>query len=187
MAGHAKFLAVYDAPFWREQGLSGDLLSARGPLAEMHDATPNSGSPYALLGFIGLNGEARKKLSHEELSDRCLEHLCEMMGPPAANPTSTHLFDWSEEEFTAAPADVANANHHPEYGVVVPTSDPWNDKMQFIVTETAAENGGLIEGAISQGLCFAEFVLKQLGIEIKPIPNLSPCTPHQASMSWDWI
>lgn len=38
MAPHAKYLAVYDTPFWREQGLSGQARSARGPLGEIHDA-----------------------------------------------------------------------------------------------------------------------------------------------------
>ena len=38
MAGHAKFVAVYNRPFWRDAGLSGDAISRRGPLVEIHDA-----------------------------------------------------------------------------------------------------------------------------------------------------
>ena len=48
MAGHAKFVAVYETPFWRADGLSGDAMSQRGPLAEVHDATgPDDEGPGA--------------------------------------------------------------------------------------------------------------------------------------------
>jgi monoamine oxidase len=40
MAGQAKVVAVYDRPFWRAAGLSGDAISRRGPLMEIHDASP---------------------------------------------------------------------------------------------------------------------------------------------------
>ena len=52
MAGHAKIIAVYEQPFWRAAGLSGDGISHRGPLAEVHDASPASGSEGALFGFV---------------------------------------------------------------------------------------------------------------------------------------
>jgi monoamine oxidase len=187
MAGHAKFLAVYESPFWREQGLSGDILSSIGPLAEVHEATPASGSPHALLGFIGINSNARRNLTQEELKKRCLEHLSDLMGPKAAQATSSHVFDWSVEAFTATDADRNSHNHHPTYGVQVPLSDPWQGRVQFIVSETAKENGGLIEGAISQGLCFANSILKRLDIDFDQIGTAEPCDPHAASMSWDWM
>ena len=41
MAGHSKSFVLYDEPFWREQGLCGTTMSQRGPLAEIHDASPN--------------------------------------------------------------------------------------------------------------------------------------------------
>jgi monoamine oxidase len=55
MAGHAKFVAVYDDPFWRAAGLSGDVASRLGPLAEIHDASGPTGAPAALFGFLGLS------------------------------------------------------------------------------------------------------------------------------------
>ncbi|OZI30095.1 hypothetical protein CAL29_18675 [Bordetella genomosp. 10] len=56
MAPHAKYLAVYDRPFWREQGLSGAVRSARGPMAEIHDAA-SPGGKAALFGFVGVGSE----------------------------------------------------------------------------------------------------------------------------------
>ena len=62
MAGHAKFIAVYDTPFWRDQKLSGAAMSRLGPLAEIHDVSPVSGGPYALFGFVGLDARTRKSI-----------------------------------------------------------------------------------------------------------------------------
>ena len=46
MAPHAKYVAVYAAPFWREMGLSGEARSSRGPMGEIHDASvPGADSP----------------------------------------------------------------------------------------------------------------------------------------------
>jgi len=53
MAGHAKLVAVYEEPFWRREGLSGDAMSRSGPLMELHDASPQSGQPGAIFGFTG--------------------------------------------------------------------------------------------------------------------------------------
>ena len=39
MAPHAKYIAVFDRPFWRDQGLSGEARSAVGPMVEIHDAS----------------------------------------------------------------------------------------------------------------------------------------------------
>ena len=47
MAGQAKAVAVYDTAFWREAGLSGDTMSRRGPMVEIHDASAAAGGPYA--------------------------------------------------------------------------------------------------------------------------------------------
>lgn len=53
MAPHAKYIALYDHPFWREAGLSGMAQSHVGPMAEIHDASDSNGSA-ALFEFIGL-------------------------------------------------------------------------------------------------------------------------------------
>ncbi|WP_331458127.1 flavin monoamine oxidase family protein [Pseudorhodobacter antarcticus] len=49
MAGQAKAVAVYDTPFWREDGLSGDASSRRGPMVEIHDASPASGGDVLMF------------------------------------------------------------------------------------------------------------------------------------------
>src|SRR3546814_5242306 len=66
MAPHAKYVAIYDAPFWREQGLSGEVRSARGPMGEIHDASMPGGSA-ALFGFLGVPARTRSEEHTSEL------------------------------------------------------------------------------------------------------------------------
>ncbi|SMX42311.1 hypothetical protein [Octadecabacter ascidiaceicola] len=54
MAGQAKAVAIYNAPFWREDALSGDAMSRHVPTVEIHDESPSKGEPYALFRFIGV-------------------------------------------------------------------------------------------------------------------------------------
>jgi monoamine oxidase len=48
-----KWQAVYQEPFWREQGLSGQAVSDVGPAYTTFDNTPPSGAPGILFGFVG--------------------------------------------------------------------------------------------------------------------------------------
>ena len=47
-----KCMALYDEPFWRAEGLSGQVASAEGPVKVMFDNSPPDGSPGVLLGFL---------------------------------------------------------------------------------------------------------------------------------------
>ena len=62
MAPHAKFFAIYDRPFWREDGLSGIAQSLAGPLAEVHDATTAAGDA-ALSASVAVNGSIAQSCS----------------------------------------------------------------------------------------------------------------------------
>ena len=60
-----KCVAVYDEPFWRSAGLSGEALSDRGPATLTFDNSPPGGRPGVLLGFVG-GSDARR---HAELGE----------------------------------------------------------------------------------------------------------------------
>lgn len=85
MAPHAKFLALYDRPFWRRAGLSGTAQSMVGPLAEIHDATTASGAA-ALFGFVGVSAEQRVAIGEKDLVRSCVEQLGRLFGLEATRP-----------------------------------------------------------------------------------------------------
>ncbi len=146
MAGQAKAVAVYDTPFWREAGLSGDATSRRGPMVEIHDASPAAGGPYALFGFIGIPPQAR--LIADELRRDIVAQLVRLFGPQAASPREVFVKDWAQNPFTATPADAAPLYAHPDYGLPHAMAGLWDGQLICSGTETAATFGGYLEGAL---------------------------------------
>ncbi|MDC0737042.1 NAD(P)/FAD-dependent oxidoreductase [Cognatishimia sp. SS12] len=145
MAGQAKVLATYEAPFWRDAGLSGDAMSRHGPMVEIHDASLPNG-PAALFGFVGLPAAARTDIS--ALRAAALAQFARLFGPQAAEPLALHIKDWAADAFTATPADAAPLGHHPAYGPAPALDKPLAGKLFFSGSETAREFGGFLEGAL---------------------------------------
>ena len=147
MAGHAKLLAVYARPFWREQGLSGTAVSQAGPLAEVHDASAADGQPAALFGFVGVPAPWRQRMGRQALMQAALEQLVRLFGPEAATPAQLHLQDWATEPDTATPADGEPATGHPApQSTALPA--PWDGRIHLAGTEFASEFPGYLEGAV---------------------------------------
>lgn len=146
MAGHAKIIAVYPRPFWRDAGLNGDAISHRGPMAEIHDASPADGSAGALFGFVGVPAEHRR--DPEQLLAAAKTQLASMFGPEALAPTDMILQDWATEALTATKDDEAPPASHPAYGPIDSLSDLWGGRLHIVSSEIAPTFGGFIEGAL---------------------------------------
>lgn len=146
MAAHAKFFAIYDQAFWREQGLSGSAGSRVGPLAEIHDASPQVGQA-ALFGFVGIDAATRKSVGEKVLKQAAIEQLTHIFGAQAGKPIAVELLDWSQQVFTATKADQAQGGH-PRYGLSS-GAQALSQRGLFIAgTEAAAQYGGYLEGAL---------------------------------------
>jgi monoamine oxidase len=146
MAPHAKFLAVYETPFWREAGLSGTAQSMAGPMVEIHDASAMTGRA-ALFGFMGVPADLREKVGESDLKAHCQAQFARLFGPQAAKPMATFLKDWAADALTAT-ADDRQAGEHPS-----PISQPWFDsqwasRAAMAGSETAPEHPGYLEGAL---------------------------------------
>ena len=146
MAGQAKAVAVYDEPFWRDAGLSGDAMSRIGPMVEIHDASPAQGGPYALFGFIGVPPQARTDAA--VLREHLLAQLVRLFCPKAAAPKQLYLKDWAVDPYTATQADQAPLYAHPTYGLPPAMTQLWHNKLHFAGTEVAPQFGGYLEGAL---------------------------------------
>ena len=84
-----KTIAVYDTPFWRAQGLNGQVDERPpGPVTVMFDASPASGTPGVLLGFIdgddarALDDAVRRRRGRPRRSKSYATYF----GQQAANP-----------------------------------------------------------------------------------------------------
>lgn len=160
MAAHAKFLAFYDMPFWREAGLSGEVFSRRGPLTEIYDASPAQGGPYALFGFFGLPAHARRALGREELAARSLGQLRRLFGEAALKPGGWEIKDWSEDPLTATAADALPPAGHPAYGLPEALRTAWDGRLLFAGSEASAGHGGYLEGALEAAAAACSLVVQ---------------------------
>ena len=159
MAGHAKFLAVYETPFWRDMDLSGDAISHVGPMAEIHDASPSDSSEGALFGFLGVDANTRKTLGEEAMKARCVEQLSLLFGPNAASPTRTFWKDWAQDHLTAVQSDWTPPAGHPAYEQPAELSGYSSDRLIFAGTELAPHDGGFLEGAVVSAEAVANRIL----------------------------
>jgi monoamine oxidase len=146
MAGHAKLVVFFDKPFWREQGLSGDGISRRGPLMEIHDACARDPAHGVLFGFVGLAAGSALREPSRLIGD-ALRQLERMYGAAAANPLDVVFQDWAKEQFTATAADQI-VRQHPAYGLPPGMAALAPKGLLFASTEMAPQFGGLIEGAL---------------------------------------
>lgn len=146
MAGHAKYIAVYDQPFWRENGLSGDARSARGPMVEIHDASMPDGK-YALFGFLGISADARQSIGDDHLKKNCRSQLIRLFGPDAEAPIAEGLKDWAKDPFTSTERDLKDMDHHnapqthADQGI-------WASTLMGIASEWSPQYPGYVAGAI---------------------------------------
>lgn len=147
MAGQAKIVAVYDRPYWREDGLSGDVMSRHGPMVEIHDASPAEHGPYALFGFVGVPPDVRLA-RRDAVLEAARAQLVRVFGDALAHPLALELMDWAHEPFTSTAADHQPLGYHPDYGLPRALADVWNGRVIFGSTETGLQFGGYLEGAL---------------------------------------
>ena len=170
MGSTVKVLALYDRPFWREAGLSGELVSGHGPLSVVFDNTsfegasrrhPDSAPPSAvqpaLVGFVvGRHAREIVQLSPEARRTSILDALERAFGPAARRPSELVLHDWAAEPFIGG-CPVALFGP----GALTPSSCALRDpdrRVHFAGTETAREHVGYLEGALES----AERVLAEV-------------------------
>ncbi len=146
MAPHAKFFALYDRPFWRDDGLSGAARSLVGPLGEIHDATTDQGKA-ALFGFVGIPAAHRASIGQDLLIRAAIEQLTRLFGAKAGQPRATLLKDWSSDEWTSTKAD-HSASGHPAAVHVEWLVGPWSKRLLLAGSETSTSEPGYLAGAV---------------------------------------
>ncbi|WP_350561838.1 FAD-dependent oxidoreductase [Psychrobacter sp. CAL346-MNA-CIBAN-0220] len=147
MAPHAKYFAIYDRPFWREQDLSGAARSALGPLNEIHDASI-MGSSGALFGFLGVPAQVRQSVSEDLLKAHCRAQLVRLFGTQADSPQAEYLKDWAQDPFTATTADADSDGQHGSAPTAKAASGVWKDCLTGIGSEWSLQFSGYTAGAI---------------------------------------
>lgn len=164
-----KCMAVYEEPFWRAEGLSGQATSADGPVSVTFDNSPpgvgghpggaagQAGSaatatsgPGVLLAFLeGRAARAASDLPEDERRRIVLGCLTRLFGPKAAEPIQYLDKAWANDPFSAGcyggfflPG--AWLAHGPALRAPI-------GPLHWAGAETSTSWAGYMEGAISSG------------------------------------
>lgn len=150
MGDTLKCLVLYQRPFWRELGYSGETISHSGHITFAFDNTSHSGAQAGLVAFVtGARARALRGRPTEELRALIVSEFVRYFGPQASQATGFECEDWSSEPWSmGGPAAVAPpralSRHHTELASPV-------GRIHWAGTETASEWCGFMEGAVCSG------------------------------------
>jgi monoamine oxidase len=160
MGASVKFHAVYQRPFWRARGLSGQAWTATGTVSLTYDNSPRDGTGRGLLVGLVVADEARRlgALDRAGQEREILASLDGLFGPDAAAPDALVVQDWGAEEWTGG----CYAAHFPA-GVWTRYGSAFRapcGRIHWAGTETSSEWHGYMEGALRSGNRAAEEILQ---------------------------
>ncbi len=156
-----KVAAVYDTPFWREQGLTGGALATGGPVSAAFDDSPPGGRPGVVFGFVG-GDYARQYSAMSPRARRAavLAQFTSFYGPKARQPRDFLETSWSAEQWTrGCPVGIPGLGTLLAYGSRLRRPV---DRIHWAGTETATYWNGYMDGAVSSGERAAAEVLAEL-------------------------
>ena len=156
-----KCMAIYDRPFWRERGLTGQATSTDGPVKLTYDNSPPDGSPGVLLGFLeGTHARELGAWSADRRQTAVIDCFARLFGREAESPLDYVDKSWADEEWTRGC-----------YGCYMPTG-AWTaygphlrapvGSIHWAGAETATVWSGYMDGAVRSGDSAADAVVATL-------------------------
>ena len=161
MGSVIKVHAIYDKPFWRDDGLTGFVVSDTGPVRVSFDNTPPGGSPGMLVSFLeGDDARNYSRMSIRERRQAVLGSFARYFGPKARNAIDYVEMDWMKEPWSrGCYVGIMPPGVMLIYGK---TLRPPIGRVHWAGTETATQGAGYMEGAVRSGEHAAAEVLARL-------------------------
>lgn len=155
MGAVVKCHVVYDEPFWRGAGLSGQASTDRGPMRLVFDNSPAGGRPGVLVGF--LEGRHARAVSPDQRREVVLDAFTRLFGKRAAEPEQWLEQSWADEPWSRG-----------AYGGALPPGT-WTQlgpslrepvgRIHWAGAETATHWNGYMDGAVRSGHAAAQALL----------------------------
>jgi monoamine oxidase len=145
-----KTYAIYDKPFWRNNGLNGLAASTEGYVSVTFDNSPKDGSKGIMMGFVlGNQAKAFSELTDEQRKTAALGSFATFFGEKARSPIQYIDHSWATEEWSRGC-----------YAGIMPTG-AWTTvgkslrqpigHIHWAGTETSDIWNGYIDGAVRSG------------------------------------
>jgi monoamine oxidase len=150
MGSVIKCQVIYDEPFWRADGLSGQATGDGSGSRVVFDNSPPDGSPGILLAF--LEGDEARRLGREPLEVRrqtVIDSLVRYFGSRAGKPERYLERDWQQEKWSGGCyGTLFGPNVWTRYGHAL--REPVGP-IHWAGTETASVWSGYMDGAVRSG------------------------------------
>ncbi len=152
---------VYDTPFWREDGLNGQMVNMDGMINYTVDDSPPDGNPGIIFGFAG--GDKARLFNTMPKSERRRAALADLVagfGPKAAKPNIYFESNWTRERWTrGGPTAIAAPGVYTQYGAALRKP---SGRIHWAGTETSTYWNGYMDGAVRSGERVVEEVTSEL-------------------------
>jgi monoamine oxidase len=163
-----KVAVVYDRPFWRDAGLTGQILDTAWPVSATFDDSPPDGSPGVLFGFVGgdnarrynaASPAARRSAVLNQYS-RWFASQSSALASAALNAKGFFDTNWSSETWTrGCPVGIPTLGTLSALG---PHLRAPVGRIHWAGTETSDYWNGYMDGAVRSGERAAAEVLANL-------------------------
>jgi monoamine oxidase len=157
MGAAMKCYVIYETPFWRDLGFSGQIVSDRSPFHVSFDCTKPGGKGIFLFFVEGQYARDFIELPESKRKEMVLNEMRYYFGEKALNPLEYKDRCWTEEEYSGGCyAGNFTPGSWTQFGSVLRTP---NGNIHWAGTETATKWCGYMDGAIESGYRAAEEVL----------------------------
>lgn len=154
-----KVHCVYERPFWRDDGLSGQVTSdAYLPKIVFDNTPPEAGAPGVIMAFIdGQDARDAAFMTPAARKKNVLDALTVYFGTKAANPVAYMEHSWQAENFSGGgPTGVFPPGVLTGFGKSLRTPV---GRLHWAGTETSTVWTGYMEGAVRSGERAAQEIL----------------------------
>jgi monoamine oxidase len=165
-----KVIAIYDKPFWRDQGFTGQVVSDTGPAQVTFDNTPPEGSPGALMAFVEASTSRQlNAVSKAELKAKVLDNFGNYFGDAARHPKAFYEKRWDNDIWhRGCPVCFTPPGVLLDYGTAI--RKPVG-RIHWAGTETATYWNGYMDGAVRSG--------ERAAAEVRPLLRATPKPPRR--------
>ncbi|KND05207.1 uncharacterized protein SPPG_00867 [Spizellomyces punctatus DAOM BR117] len=162
MGCFTKMICRYESAFWRDLGLSGEMVSHVGPVSLVFDSSNDDGSVPCMTAFV-TSAQGRVWADGDEDSRRqqVLQHLYRLVGDERVlKPVEVVEMDWGKELYSGG-CPVASLTTGVLTSHGTESRRPVGN-IHFAGTETATEWCGYMDGAVQSGHRAADEVIAKL-------------------------
>lgn len=148
---------LYDRPFWRDRGASGEVVWADGPLDVAFDNTTGRGGAGLVAFATGDRGRALAAVPPPDRRRVVLDALASVLGEDARAPRHVVDHDWDTEAYSGG-CPVASPSPASRVPVGFDPTRP-DGRVTWAGTETSTVWRGYVDGAVAAGQRAAARVL----------------------------